>query len=65
MVKLTEKEVNDIKGMCNYWQEVKRRDDKSPLLFELGSIVDMLGTRILWIVADFARRQEEMENRAG
>lgn len=43
----SENEYKQLKSMANYWNEVKRRDDQSPLVGEVGAVYQMIGTRIL------------------
>lgn len=59
---LNEKEVQTILSMNIYWEEVVEREDTSPLRGELMQVVRMLGTRILLIVAEYAKLQKEAES---
>ena len=45
--------------MNQYWTEVNERTDKSPLMAELNQLVDLIGIKILWIVAEHAKKQKE------
>lgn len=58
---LTEEEVAAIKSMAIYWNEVKEREDTSPLFYETRQLINMLGTRLLFIVEDYAKRQKKEE----
>lgn len=55
---LNKEEVQTILSMNIYWEEVVEREDTSPLRGELMQVVKMLGTRILLIVAEYAKSQE-------
>ena len=54
---LTDEEVRTIRSMSVYWNEVREREDRTPLVFELNQVVRMLGAKILWIVAAHAERE--------
>jgi hypothetical protein len=45
-------------SMGRYWEEVAKREDASPLVSELRDVYRMLGTKLLWIVLDCAKREE-------
>lgn len=55
---LTKDEAKAIGSMSRYWDEVEKREDSTPLGRELDLIVSRLGIRILWIVADYAKKVE-------
>lgn len=62
---MSEKEIDEILSMNKYWEEVTERDDPSPLHHELIQVCRMFGTKILWVLADYAKTQKEnMENEA-
>lgn len=50
---LTEDEMDALRGMISYWNEVNERDDSSPLTNELNDLYRRLGTRLLWIVEEY------------
>lgn len=50
---LTEEEIQTLKRMSLYWNQVSKRDDTSPLSFELQQVYGMLGIRILWIIREY------------
>lgn len=55
---LTEEEAKTIESMSHYWEEVRKREDRSPLSFELKEVHRMIGTgRILAIMAEYAKNQ--------
>jgi len=58
---LSEEEVQGILSMNLYWEEVIKREDTSPLRNELKDIVRILGTKILFIIAEYAKLQKEEE----
>lgn len=58
MTILTDKEIKTIGGMSQYWEEVRGRQDKSPLNFELQEIHRMFGVRILWMLSDYIKMLE-------
>jgi len=60
---LSKEEVSGILSMNIYWEEVVEREDTSPLRGELMQVVKMLGTRILLIVAEYAKSQKENETK--
>ncbi len=64
MEHLTDKQVQTLKGMGQYWHEVSRRDDQSPLTQELGDVYRMLGTNILWILLDYIETKEAVNELA-
>lgn len=51
---LTQTQVDRIRGMSQYWEEVIKREDKSPLSRELSDVYHMLGVSVLWILSDYA-----------
>lgn len=56
---LNEKEKETIGSMAQYWREVIKRKNSSPVLEqELRQVVNMLGVKILFIVAKFAETEE-------
>ena len=55
---LTDKQSSTIRGMSNYWTEVSKREDKSPLIQELNDVYRMLGTNILWILRDYVKAEK-------
>lgn len=59
---LNEEEVQTVLSMNIYWEEVFKRTDISPLSGELTQVVRMLGTKILFIVAEYAKLQKEAES---
>jgi len=60
---ITLDEAKDILGRYrNYWREVRKRDDISPLRQELDEMRQMLGVRVLWILAEYAERVEARQN---
>lgn len=46
-MKLTQQEITGFRSMSCYWREVRKRDDKSPLIHEMQQAQDILGIRIL------------------
>lgn len=60
---LTEREVAGVLSCNIYWEEVSRRKNQSPLWRELDDLVERIGVKILFIVADYAKRQKEMEKK--
>lgn len=50
---LTDKQVAKIRSMSLYWQEVRRRDDTSPLRDEANQVLSMLGVDGLLRVVEF------------
>jgi len=56
---LSEEEVSGVLSMNIYWEEVAKREDTSPLRNELRDIVGRLGTKILFIIAEYAKLQKE------
>lgn len=55
---LTKEEIVAIKSMNLYWQEVIKRDDTSPLHHELQKVIGRFGTKILFILADYAEQEQ-------
>jgi hypothetical protein len=55
---LSDEQRRTLLGMGRYWEEVAKREDTSPLVFELRYVYRMLGTTLLWIVLDCAAREE-------
>ncbi len=53
---LSYEEIRKILSKAKYWNEVNNRDDISPLEQELSQEIKNLGTRILWILEDYAER---------
>lgn len=58
---LSEEEARAILSMNLYWEEVAKRDDQSPLLNELINIINRLGIKTLWVLADYAKAQKAKE----
>jgi len=58
MIYLTNDEIGALKAMAGYWEEVSRREDKSPLVSELNQLIRLFGVKILFIVADYVKRLE-------
>jgi len=54
---LTDEEIQTVLSMGQYWEEVSKREDRSPLGFELIKLGDLLGTRLLFITLAYARIQ--------
>lgn len=52
---LTKEQISTILSMNTYWEEVWKREDKSPLADELREVIRMFGTGILFIIADYAK----------
>ena len=53
-MELTQHEIQAIKSMGKYWREVAERDDTTPLSAELHTMIGRLGTRLLFILLDYA-----------
>lgn len=53
---LTEKEVETLKSMSRYWDEVSRREDTSPLMAEMQHVYRMLGVKILFIISEYVNK---------
>ena len=58
---LTAKDRSSLKSMSNYWREVAKREDTSPLEQELYTVTRRLGTNILFIIARYIELTEEGE----
>ena len=58
---LTDEEIKRFKGMAQYWKEVRARDDQNPLAQEAAMVQRILGVRILALVEDYIRLQDEKE----
>jgi hypothetical protein len=56
---LTDKDRKSLKSMSNYWREVAKREDPSPLDQELYTVIRTLGTNILFIIARYIELTEE------
>ena len=56
---LTNDEIDSVLSMNRYWEEVNQRLDKTPLQQELLVLVRFFGTRLLFIVADYAKGRKE------
>ena len=56
---LTEEEMRGFKSMSRYWQEVRARDDQSPLFEEASMIIDILGVRVLDLVEAYIENIEK------
>ena len=56
---LSEGEVSEVLSMNIYWEEVVKRENTSPLLSELNQVFNLLGTKILFIIAEYAKLQRE------
>lgn len=56
---LTDEEVKRFKGMSQYWNEVRKRDDTSPLAQEAMQVRNVLGVRILALVEEYIELQEK------
>jgi len=56
---LSEGEVSEVLSMNIYWEEVVERENTSPLLSELNQVFNLLGTKILFIIAEYAKLQRE------
>lgn len=56
---LTEDEMRSFKSMSRYWQEVRQRDDQSPLFYEVTVVRTRLGVRILDLVEAYIEMVEE------
>ena len=54
---LSKGEVSGVLSMNIYWEEVAEREDTSPLQDELRDIVGRLGTKVLFIIAEYAKLQ--------
>jgi len=50
---LTDKERATLKSMSLYWEEVRQREDTSPLEHEIQQVYRMLGLRLLDIVEEY------------
>ncbi len=50
---LTMDEERELRGMDRYWQEVMRREDQSPLIYEARQVYRMLGARVLNIISAY------------
>lgn len=53
---LTKKQIDTLKSMSRYWDEVSRREDTSPLEAELHEIYQMLGVKILFIISEYVNK---------
>ena len=51
---LDSEERKAVRSMAMYWDEVAAREDTSPLQFEVQQLAQMLGTKLLWIVKEYA-----------
>jgi len=47
---LTDEERGQLKSMARYWEEVRGREDTSPLEHELLTVYHELGYRVLYII---------------
>jgi hypothetical protein len=63
-IKLTEKQVQALKNMNNYWEEISKRDGYGALVSQefqqLFSAID--GMKILLIVGDYAKNYKEQDD---
>lgn len=57
---LTSAEMKTLKSMSRYWDEVNRRDDKSPLGHEIQQVYQILGVRLLFIVSDYVNVRPDL-----
>lgn len=62
---LTRDEISAITSMNWYWEEVAKREDTEPLGHELDAVVSQFGNRLLFILADYAKRVKEEGNEQG
>jgi len=58
---LTDLEIQTLKSMSLYWEEVRKRDDTSPLYHEIAQIHRMLGTKILFVIEHYIELLETEE----
>ena len=58
---LSDDQVKELESMGVYWDEVRRREDKSPLDFELNQVVRMLGPQILSLIQWSIEREKRDE----
>ena len=58
---LSDEERVTLKSMSKYWDEVSRRDDQSPFVHELQQVYQMLGVRMLFVIAHYIELLEEIE----
>lgn len=56
---LTKEELQNLKSMGLYWEEVSKRENKFPLLSEIASVVELLGTKILFILLEYIKELEK------
>lgn len=54
---LDEKEISRLQGMARYWQEVRGRDDKTPLMREAFEVYGMIGPKLLEIIEEYIKLQ--------
>ena len=55
---ITKDEIATIISIGNYWEEVIRRDDSSPLHHELRVLIQLFGIKILFLTLEGARAIE-------
>ena len=52
---LSKEDIETIKSMGKYWEEVKHRGNAGEILRqEMNQLYQMFGTKLLWIVLDYA-----------
>ena len=56
---LTDKEHTTLKSMSLYWEEVRQREDTSPLEHEIQQVYRMLGLKLLDIVEEYLNLTKE------
>ncbi len=51
---LSDQELNALASMAIYWQEVRKRDDQSPLIHEMHQVCNVLGPSRLLACVELA-----------
>lgn len=57
---LTKEEIDTIKSMGLYWEEVAQRESGGQILrHEMQQLYSMIGTQLLWITLEYARSTDQ------